>query len=122
MGTFVICWACHGLGSITIFFFFQTLVQNFFLGFFFCLKVEQINFFFFFLKFEGVPNTKKIKKKFNYYIYIFFSGQGVPTIDKRAIIYISSRCSFIYICEEKDLTMDSMPNKKKLHIAMPYSY
>ena len=119
MGTFVICWASL---YYKFFFFFQTLVQFFFLGFIFFLLESRANKFFFFFKFEGVPNTNKIKKKFNYYIYIFFSGQGVPTIDKRAIIYISSRCSFIYICEEKDLTMDSMPNKKKLHIAMPYSY
>ena len=80
------------------FFFFKTLVQNFFLGFFFCLKVEQINFFFFFFKFEGVPNTKKIKKKNLIIIYIFFfSGQGVPTIDKRAIIYIYHHTVHSYI-------------------------
>ena len=46
VGTSVICWACHGLGSITIFFFFKFEgVPNFVI--------------------EGVPNTEKI------YIYIF---------------------------------------------------
>ena len=121
MGTFVICWACHGLGSITIFFFFSNFSSKFFFGLFFLLEIRANKFFFFFFKFEGVPNTKKKKKKINYYIYIyffFFRSGCSHHWQEGNYIYISSHCSFIYICEEKDLTMDSMPNKKKLHIAM----
>ena len=40
--------ACRGLLCNFFFFFFQILVQ-FFLGFFFCLKVEQIIFIFIFI-------------------------------------------------------------------------
>ena len=53
--TFVICWACRGLGSVTIFFS-SDFTSIFFFGFFFCLKVEYI-YIYIYIKFEGVPNT-----------------------------------------------------------------
>ena len=56
--TFVICWACRELGSVTIFFFSSDFTSIFFLTFFFCLKVEQIYIYIYiYIKFEGVPNT-----------------------------------------------------------------
>ena len=65
----VICWACLGLALlqfIYLFYFFQILVQKKNFGLFFCLKVEQINFYFILFKgvpnivIEGVPNTNQI--------------------------------------------------------------
>ena len=49
--TTVICWACCGLGSVSVtnFFFFQILVQIFFWVFFFFLLESRTNNFFFFL-------------------------------------------------------------------------
>ena len=74
--TSVICWACRGLGSITIFIFiFLDFSSIFFLAFFFFgLKVEQIYIYIYIYFF----NLRVFLIQIKYIHFKFFSGQGVP--------------------------------------------
>ena len=76
MGTFLIYWACCGLGSVTIFFF-KTLVQIVFWAFFFfffLLESRANNFYFLFFNLR----VFLIIKYKSFFFLRLFSGQGVP--------------------------------------------
>ena len=111
VGLFFLGWACSV--TLSFFFFFLDFSSKNLLGFFFCLKVEQINFYF--ILFEGVPyfflKGKQIKNfKLLYMIFfLIFKVRVVlgPPWTERGIIAVHDIYIYIYFVLYGD---DSTPS------------